>query len=239
MKKVLISIAVIAVIATAVGIASYALWSDTETRSGNSIVAGSLDLTVDGENGDIPVKFTAENISPGETRNLGTVTLKNVGTIDGALVLKVKNPISHENGILEPEAEAGDTEGVEIDNTGYDANEGDGELWDQLKFKFYVDLNQDGQMQWNEPVIYDGPMGLDMTSYYSIPLDENLFPANQGYDNVLSPDETADIGLIATFFNDQESPMTTQPQYDGMTNNQVMTDDVTFDLIFGLDQVTE
>ena len=221
------------------GAGTLAIFTDTETSHGNVAIAGVLDLKVKGSSWDDDpniVHMSVDNMKPGEMRLLGIFKLKNAGTVPGKLTLKIKNPVSHENGLEEPEIAAGDQPGVEIDPTGYDANEGDGELWDQCAMKIFVDENKDGVFQWYEPVIYDGPMGLDMTSYYSIPLDTNLFPATQGFNETLNPGEVIWIGIFIKFFDDQGSPMTSQPQYNGLTNNMAMGDSIEFDIEFGLIQ---
>ena len=236
-KSVLGSVLVIGIVAAMMTAGTQSWYSDTETSVGNTFTAGTLDLTVNGGDDPITCLFSADNMAPGHTYNAGTITLRNNGSIPGRLTVKVSNPVSHENGLMEPEITDGDLPGVEIDPTGYDANAGDGELWDECAMKLYFDMNSDGIMQWNEPLIYDGPTGLDMTAYYSIPLDTNLWTPNHGFDGILDPGETVDLGIYIKFFNDQASPMTSQPQYTGLTNNMAMSDDMQFDLIIGLEQV--
>lgn len=242
MKKIALSLFVIMLVAVLGTAATYSVINDTETATGNTFTSGILDLQVDGEDEPLSFYFSGEYLLPGVEYNAGTVELKNVGTVDGNLTLKVTNPVSNENGVEEPESQAGDSDGTEVDLTGYDANDGDGELWDQCKMKIYLDLNNDGVMQWNEPVVYSGPMGLDMTSYYSIALDTNLFPSSgllkTDTTDILSPDETIHVGLLVEWMDDAGSPFTSQPQYNGMSNNQAMGDDMQFDLVFGLEQIT-
>ena len=239
-KQLLVSLLIVGVVASFMGAGTFAVFSDTETSAGNTFTAGILDLKVktDGEWKDDP-NVKAINFGPmvpGESHT-ELFKLKNAGNVDGKLTLKIKNPVSNENGREEPEIDAGDPAGAEFDPTGYDANGGNGELWDQCKMKIFVDADQSGDMQWNEPVVYSGPMGLDMTSYYSIPLDTNLFPANQGYDETMNSNEVIWIGITVTFMDDTGSPFTSQPQYNGLTNNMAMGDDIEFDIEFGLNQI--
>jgi predicted ribosomally synthesized peptide with SipW-like signal peptide len=242
MRNIFKSILVIMAIAAVGTTSTLAIISDNETETGNTFTSGILDLTVNGEDEPLSFSFSGNNLLPGVEYNAGTVELKNVGTVDGNLTLKIINPVSNENGVTEPESDAGDSDGVEVDLTGYDANEGDGELWDQSKMKIYLDLNNDGVMQWNEPVVYSGPMGLDMTGYYSIPLNTDLFPSagllRTDTTDILSPDETIHVGLLVEWMDDAGSPFTSQPQYNGMSNNQAMGDDMQFDIVFGLEQIT-
>lgn len=235
MKKWLTTLSVLAVIAALVGVGAYGIFTDEGEATNNTFTAGHLDLKINGQE-NVNMKLKANNMKPGDSYNAGCLRLKNAGSVAGKLTLMVSNPVSHENGLVGPEIADGDSPGTEVDLTGYDANGGDGELWDQIKLNIYVDTNNSGDFQWNEPVISRLPMGLDMTSYYSIDLDTNLFPANQGFDETLDAGEKVHVCVDATFFDDQSSPMSSQPQYDGMTNNQAMTDSAVFDIIVGLEQ---
>ena len=82
MKKILISLMAIALVIGLVGAGTVAWFSDTETSTGNTFTAGTLDLKVDGANDPLPVKFTLTDLAPGSS---GTITyvLANVGSIDG------------------------------------------------------------------------------------------------------------------------------------------------------------
>ena len=78
MKKILISAFTIFVAVAAVAGATFAVFSDTETSAGNTFAAGSLDLTVDGDNTNV-VKFNVSDMRPGNQPK-GTYTLANVGS---------------------------------------------------------------------------------------------------------------------------------------------------------------
>jgi predicted ribosomally synthesized peptide with SipW-like signal peptide len=246
MKKIIISLGIMLLTGGVVIGATSAYFSDTETSAGNTFTAGTLDLKVNGNDDVLPMVWGSGNMVPGEIYNAGTVEVHNNGSIPGKITLMVSNVISNENGELEPELSwsgtgnrlGRDLPDTEVDPTGYDNNTGYGELWDQMGLKFYVDLNDDGVMQWNEPVVWGGA-ALDMTSSgaYHIPTDTNLFPANQGFDETLNPGESFKIGLLATFFNDTSSIMSSQPQFNGLNNNMTMSDDAVFDVIFGLEQI--
>jgi len=244
MKKILFSLLTIALVGGAAAGATKAYFSDTETSTGNTFTAGTLDLKVNGGDDVLPMTWTANTMVPGTTYNAGTVEVKNTGSVSGKVVLKVANVVSDENGELEPELSYSgigvrygrDLPDTEIDPTGYDNNTGYGELWDQMNLKFYVDANANGVMEWYEPVIWSG-MALDMTGYYKIPVNENLFPADHSFDETLDPGESFKIGLLVTFFNDLSSPMSSQPQFNGLNNNMTMSDDAKFDVTFGLEQV--
>lgn len=233
-------ITIVAVAAVAAG-ATGAYFSDSEVVAGNTFASGSIDLKVNGEDdgpeGYVPFYFSNSGegaIAPGETYNAGTMTLSNDGSIGGELTVMVSNPSSNENGMIEPEEAAGDIDGTEVDPTGYDANSGDGELWDMSTMTIYFDMNNNGKMEWNEPVVWNG-QHLDMTTHYSIPLDTNLWTANHGFDGVLDSGESVNLGVLVKFKSDAQ--LASQPQYNGLNNNMAMTDDMSFDLVIGLEQI--
>jgi predicted ribosomally synthesized peptide with SipW-like signal peptide len=86
MKKILgLTIAAVLVMGL-VGGGTWAYFSDTETSSGNSFAAGTLDLGLDTDSGQDPTgsissTFTASGWAPGETNN-GTIYVNNEGSID-------------------------------------------------------------------------------------------------------------------------------------------------------------
>jgi len=246
MKKIMPLAASIALILVASAFASagtLAIFSDTETSVGNSAAAGVLDLKVKGSSWDddpLVKSFTISNMVPGQTETR-FFKIKNAGTVPGNLTLKVKNPISHENGLEEPEIADGDAAGQEIDPSGYDANGGNGELWDQVCLRIYIDENNDGDWDFNDAVIYSnfGTPSVDYSSYYSIPLDTNLLPASDykvpSMWIIMDPGAVLKIGVDVYFVDDTSSWW--WGGQSGLTNNMAMSDDVTFDIEFGLVQV--
>ena len=239
-RKLFASLLMIALGVAAVGAGTWAAYSDTETSTGNTFTAGTLDLTLDGHNDPIVCKFTADGLKPGATwMDAGVIKLKNAGSVDGMLTVYVKNPVNQENGIIEPESASGDVPGVQIDTTGYNADGGDGELWDQASVLIYFDTNNNGRYDnMTDPTVYGGGFS-DMTSYYRIPLNTNLLTIGnawmRGYDGALPAGHEIGLGVLARFWDD--SYMRSQPQFNGMFNNQAMGDSFTFDLMLGLDQV--
>lgn len=106
MRKVLLSAMALALVATMVGFGVHAQLSDTEL-SITKVKAATLDLTVDGQNGT-PVTFEVKCMKPGDCVQK-CYTLKNIGCIDGWVDIEDIKVTNCENGITEPEAEAGDT----------------------------------------------------------------------------------------------------------------------------------
>jgi predicted ribosomally synthesized peptide with SipW-like signal peptide len=155
MKKWLIVIGALVIIAALVGIGAFGWFSDTETSNNNTFTAGSLDLKVDNKDDPQVVHITRTNLVPGAawtTQYGGQWVLKNAGTVGGTVTFTIKNLADYENGCLEPEIEAGDvTCGTSPDQ---------GELGQGLINRVYWSLNQP-------------PWGSLDPSYTSLALAEN------------------------------------------------------------------
>lgn len=131
--------------------ATRAYFSDTETSNNNTFAAGSLDLTVNGNNGTNTVGFNVTGMRPGNQPH-GSFTLANIGSIAGYLNMSNIQVTNAENGCLQPESDAGD---VTCDNPG----DGQGELQNVINARIWVDRNGDGWMSAGEPVLYNGLLG--------------------------------------------------------------------------------
>jgi len=111
MKKIALSIAMIALVASVAVGATKAWLSDTETSVGNTLSAGTLDLKVDDKEGGLVVHYTLAGIKPAlpYTTQLGHQwVLKNVGSIPGTVTATIKNLKDYENGCNSAEIAAGD-----------------------------------------------------------------------------------------------------------------------------------
>lgn len=110
MKRILLSLAMIALVSsTAVG-ATKAYFSDSETSSGNTLAAGTISLTVNQAQGSsVPVLVNASNLVPGAYTGVGVVNLKNIGSLPGKLSAKISNIHNLENGVTAPEITAGES----------------------------------------------------------------------------------------------------------------------------------
>lgn len=103
-----------------VGAGTFAFFSDTEASTGNTFAAGTLNLTVDGVNDPLPVKFTLPALAPGSS---GTITydLDNVGTIAGFVDIQAVSVVNaagttpESEGVL-PAADLGEL-GANVDVT--------------------------------------------------------------------------------------------------------------------------
>jgi len=81
-KKILASIFVIGMLALAMGWGTYSWFSDTETSTGNTFIAGTLNL--DGTNMATFTFGTIDNMAPGDITGTAVITVKNGGSIDAA-----------------------------------------------------------------------------------------------------------------------------------------------------------
>jgi predicted ribosomally synthesized peptide with SipW-like signal peptide len=102
-KKILVSMMVIGLVAALAGAGLYAYFSDTETSSGNTFTAGTLDLKVDGKDDpEVPVYFEVSDVKPGDSGSKNIV-LSNVGSIDGVAYLTFTNVVDSPGTTPEPE----------------------------------------------------------------------------------------------------------------------------------------
>jgi len=106
MKKIFLSIAIIATVAAIVVGATTAYFSDTETSTGNTFSAGTIDIAVDGQN---PWQSTGQynlvDMKPSQVSYIN-FTVNNVGTNPANVWKNLTNIVTEENGINEPECAA-------------------------------------------------------------------------------------------------------------------------------------
>lgn len=98
-----IGIAAVVIAAGAVGLGSYAAFSDTEAGPGGTVTAGTLDLVAGGGPGTVTL-FAAQNIQPG-FRQRATFVLTNNGSLPGTLTSNL-TVTGRDVTCTEPEAEA-------------------------------------------------------------------------------------------------------------------------------------
>jgi len=90
-KKILgLTIAAIMVMGL-VGGGTWAYFSDTETSTGNTFAAGTLDLEVDSDNPWTTTPISISDIAPGANSGDVTITCENVGNLPGDLFLKISS----------------------------------------------------------------------------------------------------------------------------------------------------
>jgi predicted ribosomally synthesized peptide with SipW-like signal peptide len=105
-KKVLISLFIVGILALSIGWGTRSLFTDTETSSGNTFTAATLDLKVDGNDDPNVVYITLSNMKPGDDTGYYKWVLKNDGTLPGKVSVTFSLMTNDENGVNEPEQAA-------------------------------------------------------------------------------------------------------------------------------------
>lgn len=131
-KKILLSVLIIAAISGATFAATRAFFTDRETTTGNQFTVGTLDLSVDGNNGTSAEPFVIEGIGEsGDISGGKTWTITNEGSLPGRLFFRLADLVNNENGCNEPEAI--------VDATCTNPGPGEGELGGVITVNVYVD----------------------------------------------------------------------------------------------------
>lgn len=156
MNKILISLLTVGVVSAAAVYGTQAFFSDTETSTGNTFTAGSIDLSLgstfssnnnaNGVGGSNPLLadnngralYNFTDLKPGD---FGRATFDlQVTSNEAYLCAKATNDSMLENTIVDPEAEAGDV------------TDPDGELQNYLQFAIFHDVNGNGLYDGGEPL---------------------------------------------------------------------------------------
>jgi len=189
MKKILgLSIAVLLITGLVVG-GTLAYFSDTETSTGNTFTAGTLNLTVQGPDDELPndgtntVVFAVTNANPGQS-GYGTWKLVNEGNLAGYIDLSSISVDNYENYDADTdEAEAYDA----TTNPGGDADtSADGELAANLDVVLFVDdgtgggTANNGIQDGTEATIYAGKLVMGETPLLAESYDLDLALAAGG-----------------------------------------------------------
>ncbi|MDR7301158.1 TasA family protein [Haloactinomyces albus] len=112
-KKLVVGLGGVSAVAAAVALSAgtFAAFTDSEQR-GAIATAGTMDLQVQDNNGDLFGENGTVNVPgtvvPGETLGSATFTLKNAGDVAGNLSFDYKAVTNDENGLTDPEKDAGD-----------------------------------------------------------------------------------------------------------------------------------
>lgn len=176
MKKILLSVFSIALVATFVVLGTNAFFSDTETSTGNVFKSGSVNLLVDSQcsyNGvtsnecgtwglsDLGVKSKFFNFTDNKPGDYGENTIS-LHVVDNPAhaCMYIENMSDDDLGLTEPESEAGDnTDGV-----------GNGELAPEIHFFAWKD---DGDNIWETGEV---PLFSNMEGPASDALDGKVYP---------------------------------------------------------------
>ena len=167
-KQILLSILVVATLVALVSGATFAYFSDTETSSGNTFTAGTLDLTIDNEcyyndekldectwglrSLDGEKFFNFNDVKPGHH---GEDTISLHVTNDAWVCVRVYNLKNYENGCNEPEGY--------VDGTCGNPGEGEGELQDHLFFTVWRDDDCNNKLDDGEQVLVEDQKAKEVT----------------------------------------------------------------------------
>ncbi len=103
MKNIIKSLVIVVAVAAVAGVATYSYFSDTETSTGNTFTAGTIDIAVDNQNPWArTAPFQLVDMKPSQV-DYTNFTVKNVGTNPVNVWKKVSRVVTEENGINEPE----------------------------------------------------------------------------------------------------------------------------------------
>ncbi|MBP6884147.1 MAG: hypothetical protein KBC06_02855 [Candidatus Pacebacteria bacterium] len=217
MKKILLSLGIIAVVAIVAVNATGAFFSDTETSTGNTFTAGAIDLKIDSAstyNGVVVPSATwaLKDLVPTSDKffNFGDIKPGDVGTTtislhvinnDAWACAVVSNLTNFENGQSEPEASVDATVGTN-----------DGELQSKMLWTIWKDTNSNGVQDGGEATLASGnPTNGSLALYDSTTGGGPLLPADTAY-----------IGVSWTL--------------PSSTGNETQTDSMTGDISFHVEQ---
>lgn len=163
-RRIITSLLTILVAAVVVVGATRAFFSDTETSRDNVLAAGDIDLKIDNDawyNGvfqpnnswsirDLTIErfFDYRDLKPGDWEE-DTISI-HVGSNPAWLCANAQVTLNHDNGITEPEDEAGAPSGDGQDGTS------NGDLAEELNFMFWVDDGDNVFETETEPEAEDG-----------------------------------------------------------------------------------
>jgi predicted ribosomally synthesized peptide with SipW-like signal peptide len=137
-KTILVSLVTIGLLASVIGVGTYAYFSDTETSTGNTLTAGILDLEF-GVNSALPIAIT--DMKPSYHKETGTIVL-NFKDNPGRLFKKITSINCEGNVLTEPESvEQKDVEKSDMMNyMWFDLYRWTGSSWQELIADQSVDL---------------------------------------------------------------------------------------------------
>jgi spore coat-associated protein N len=160
-----------------VGAGTYAYFSDTESSTGNTLTAGTLDLNIDGANIAVTT-FSASAVAPGDS-GTGSSTLANVGSLSGELDIATSAVVNTSG--------AGGTE--------YEG--GSGELGASAQIAMYLDVDQSGS--WTAGDIGLMSDGNTYTLPAALDYDEIDNYSSETWDAVETMDATASDDIVVNW----------------------------------------
>jgi predicted ribosomally synthesized peptide with SipW-like signal peptide len=214
MKKILSSIFTIFALTAIVAGGTQAVFVDTESVTGNTFAAGTIDLKVNGTDDPI-AHIDLSNMKPGDGVG-GTehstisyqYTLSNTGSITGKPWIEVTNLVNKENDCNDPENE--------VDSTCNNPGIGEGDLGANL----HLQINAAGSGGYEYPNAASCIDGRNCSMDYWAthgPIGQNT------WENIVGGGSTA--------------PMVLEFLIPTSVGNIIQSDSVEFDVVFHLDQI--
>lgn len=103
-KRLGLSVLIITAVAAAAIGGSYAYFTAQRTAAANKFSAGTLDMSVTGDNNTANEPFVVDNIGvDGTISGTKTWTIKNTGSMPGRLLVRLNNVVNEENGCNDQE----------------------------------------------------------------------------------------------------------------------------------------
>jgi spore coat-associated protein N len=203
-RKLLVSIVVIGVVGALVGSGVFAYFSDTESSTGNTFTAGTLNLQV-GSADPTTETITVSDTYGGDSGSYDWL-LKNDGSIPGSLDVTFSSIVDAENGVNEPEEADPDEDGTVA------APGTDGELAEVLSLIIYIDENND-----------DAYVALDDTLIYSGFVKPGL-----------AGEQLSDYAMAADYGSGDDKAVRIEWSIDSGVGNEIQSDSAGFDIEFEL-----
>jgi len=199
-----------------VGGATWAYFSDVETSSDNTLTAGTLDLNMAGGDTDVKILTTnIDNVAPDDSGS-DTCILANVGTLDGELDIAISATTNATNTTEDAENDQGTDTG--------------GDLGGQALMVLWLDADESGTFN-------AGDIELNTTgaNAYDAGTNPSLDKATIDSYGSVSYDE-AFATLSASGGTNPAVTFTIDWEVPAGTDNRIMSDSVSFDITFTLEQ---
>jgi spore coat-associated protein N len=218
MKKILISLMMIAMVGALVGGGVFAYFSDTETTPA-TFTAGTLNLKVGAADPSVET-IDIGPLKPTDTDNAATWLTRNDGSITGDLTVAISTVTNNENTRSEVEENAGDTT----------AGPTEGELGGLLKVAFWMDTDKSGN--WSSGDYYLKSDGSKVSWASGSTLPAEAYDIVNNYDSVIWTDVQnvaagTDLGNFRVEYDFPEG---------GSGDNVAQSDSCVFDITFALNQ---
>lgn len=230
-KKILISLSTVSALSAAVIAGTGAFFSDQETVAGNTIQAGTIDLTVDGA----PISIT--DIKPGFNDGSKDFTVLNAGNNDGVLDLHIKNATDSGGTLSEPECVA--EGGVFQPDLTCLGNTPVNTLSNKIGIDIGFDLDGDNIIEdteyliWSDTVIANGQIDPGELSW-----GNNLDPNNVVATLAVLNSESMDLSVLPSGLTGQGRKLKISWHMND-AGNEYQGDQTQFDIDFTLHQLNE